>query len=43
MTSILQGMQTNEQNRMIIIKDSLNKFAVFITNLCANRNYDCKI
>ena len=42
MTSILQGMQTNEQNRMEIIKDSLNKFAVFITNLCANRNYDCK-
>ena len=42
MTSILQGMQTNEQNRMKIIKDSLNKFAVFITNLCANRNYDCK-
>ena len=42
MTAILQGMQTNEYNRMKIIKDSLNKLAVFITNLCANRNYDCK-
>ena len=42
MTSILQGMQSNEYNRMNTTKDSLNKWAVFITNLCANRNYDVK-
>eukprot|EP01084_Bolivina_argentea_P040512 74866_1 len=42
MTSILQGMQSNEFNRMSTTKDCLNKWAVFITNLCANRNYDVK-
>eukprot|EP00485_Elphidium_margaritaceum_P001675 CAMPEP_0202691314 /NCGR_PEP_ID=MMETSP1385-20130828/6063_1 /ASSEMBLY_ACC=CAM_ASM_000861 /TAXON_ID=933848 /ORGANISM="Elphidium margaritaceum" /LENGTH=836 /DNA_ID=CAMNT_0049346699 /DNA_START=32 /DNA_END=2542 /DNA_ORIENTATION=+ len=42
MTGMLQGMQSNEANRMANIQDSLNKWAVFTTNLCANRNYDCK-
>ncbi len=42
MTVILQGMQSNEYNRMRTTKDSLNEWAVFVTNLCANRNYDVK-
>ena len=42
MTNILQGMQSNEFNRMTTSKDSMNKWAVFVTNLCANRNYDVK-
>eukprot|EP00493_Phyllostaurus_siculus_P001571 UN01579 len=42
MASILQGMESNELNRMKITKDSLNKWAVFTTNFSANRNYDVK-
>jgi len=42
MTAVVQGMQENEYNRLATTKDSLNKWAVFITNLCANRNYDVK-
>jgi len=42
MSSILQGMQCNEFNRMRTAKDSMNKWTVFVTNFCANRNYDVK-
>lgn len=42
MTKIFQGMQSNEQKRLKTIADSLQKWAVFVTNLSANRNYDVK-
>jgi len=42
MTTILQGMQLNEDNRLQTLQDCLNKWAIFITNLTANRNYDVK-
>ena len=42
MTTVLQGMQSNEEARLNALSDALTKWAVFVTNLTANRNYDVK-
>ncbi|ETO05457.1 hypothetical protein RFI_31938 [Reticulomyxa filosa] len=40
MTAILQGMEANELTRLQTVGDCLRKWAVFTTNVCANRTYD---
>ncbi|ETO34081.1 hypothetical protein RFI_03015 [Reticulomyxa filosa] len=40
LTVILQGMEANEFSRLQAVGDCLRKWAVFTTNVCANRNYD---
>ena len=40
MTTVLQGMESNEEARLNALGDSLRKWAVFVTNLTANRSYD---
>ncbi|ETO14286.1 hypothetical protein RFI_23082, partial [Reticulomyxa filosa] len=40
MTAVLQGMEANELTRLQTVGDCLRKWAVFTTNVCANRSYD---
>ncbi len=42
MTSVLQGMESNEAARLQTVGDCLRKWAVFITNFSANRSYDIR-